>query len=308
MVRKFYMKRAILFLILFICILCSGILCNASMLIIKTEGIAAYDYVIKGINQECQDKAVIIDIKKDLSNAEEIKNRIKDIKRKVVIIIGDEAAEFASINLKGENILYSMILEPEKYNFNKKNTLGIDILINIDQLLTYLRALRNDINKIGVIYSVEENEKMIKYMGNIALKRQVQLILRAISSEQEVVGIVNDLLPQVEAIVMMPSIITTKAEVSQYISQEALKRGIPMIGLAEVFFQYGALFTVSINPIIVGAVLGQSACLVIKGNEISNLRIAKPSYSVISINLKIAEILNLKFPKKLIALAYKTIK
>lgn len=305
---KMNMLNKLKILMLLACILFGNTLLKADIMVIKTEGVVAYDYVIKGISQACQGKVDILEIKKDLSNSEELKNKVKDITINVVIAIGDEAANFAASNVKGKNILYSMVLEPERYNFNKKTTLGIDVLINIDQLLSYLLVVKEGTKKVGVIYNPEENDKMINYMEKIALKKQIQLVSRAINNEQEVVRIANDLLGQVEAIVMMPSLITTQPNVSQYISQEALKRGIPMIGLAEIFLQQGALFTVSINPIIVGRVLGQSACLIIKGNDISTLRIKNPNYSVISINLKLAELLKIKFPKEIINNAYKTIK
>jgi ABC-type uncharacterized transport system substrate-binding protein len=291
-------------LIYFIVPLCWG----GDILVLKTDAVSAYEYVVKGITQACQEKLIVLDLKGDKSNVEELKDRINGVQSKVMIVIGDEAAEFASTNLKKGNIIYSMLLEPEKYNFNKKTTLGIDILINIDQVLNYLMEIKQGIKKVGVVYNLDENERMMKYMERVAAKKQIQLIAKAISSEQEVAGVASELLSGVEAVVMMPSLITTKPEVSQYISQEALKKGIPVAGLAEIFLQHGALYTVSINPIILGRAIGQSACLIEKGTDINNIKIATPSYSVISINLKLAELLHIKFPKEIVASAYKTIK
>lgn len=302
------MSKLKIVILLLVGILFGNSLLRANIMVIKTEGLVAYDYVIKGIIQGCQEKVEILGIKKDFSNFKELKDKIKDIKINVIIAIGDEAANFAATNIKGKNILYSMVLEPDRYNFNKKKTFGVDVLINIDQLLSYLLVVKDGIKKVGVIYNPAENDKIMNYMERVALKNQIQLISRAINDEQEVVEVANDLLDEVEAIVMMPALVTTQPNVSQYISQEALKRGIPMIGLAEIFLQHGALFTVSINPIIVGRALGQSACLVIKGNDISTLRITNPTYSVISINLKLAELLKIKFPKDIVSSAYKIIK
>ena len=277
-------------------------------MIIKTEGIIAYDLVIKGINQNCKEKNAILNLKKDLSNEQQIIEQSKNIKSSVSIILGDEAADFASRNLKNKAIVYSMVLQTKKYNFDQRTTFGLDILISIDQVFSYLQQINKGYKNIGLIYEPGQNEILAKYAGEAAKKENLNLMSKGIKSAQDISAILNELLPQVQVIMMIPSDVTMTPEVMNYVSQKALEKNIPVVGLAESYLQYGALFTVSINPIIIGTALGQVACLILKGESIANIKVVNPAYSKISLNLKVAELLQLNIPAKMKESAYKTIK
>jgi len=282
--------------------------CIAEIMIIKTEGIIAYDLVIKGINQNCKEKNAILNLKKDLSNEQQIIEQSKNVKSSVSIILGDEAADFASRNLKNKAIVYSMVLQTKKYNFDQRTTFGLDILISIDQVFSYLQQINKGYKNIGLIYEPGQNEILAKYAGEAAKKENLNLISKGIKSAQDISAILNELLPQVQVIMMIPSDVTMTPEVMNYVSQKALEKNIPVVGLAESYLQYGALFTVSINPIIIGNALGQVACLILKGESITNIKVVNPAYSKISLNLNVAELLQLNIPAKMKESAYKTIK
>ena len=282
--------------------------CIAEIMIIKTEGIIAYDLVIKGINQNCKEKNTILNLKRDLSNEQQIIDQLKNVKSAVNIILGDEAADFASRNLKNKAIVYSMVLQTKKYNFDQRTTFGLDILISIDQVFSYLQQINKGYKNIGLIYEPGQNEILAKYAGEAAKKENFNLMSKGIKSAQDISAILNELLPQVQVIMMIPSDVTMTPEVMNYVSQKALEKNIPVVGLAESYLQYGALFTVSINPIIIGTALGQVACLILKGESIANIKVVNPAYSKISLNLKVAELLQLNIPAKMKESAYKTIK
>lgn len=281
---------------------------DAEFAIIKTEGVVAYEMVLKGMNQSCKEKNVILNLKRDLSNEAQILDQMKNVDSSFYILLGDEAADFASRNIKSKDLLYSMVLQAKKYSFNKRTTLGLDVLINIDQVFTYLKQINKEYKNIGMIYGIGEGEILAQYTEEVAKKENVNITSKGMKSAQEVVTTITELLPQVQVILILPSNITVAPEVVTYIHQKALEKQIPVVGLAEVYLQYGALFTVSINPLIVGGALGQAACLLTKGETIANMRVANLSYSNVSLNLKVAELLKLTIPNKMKEAAFKTIK
>ena len=282
--------------------------CDAEFVILKTEGVVAYDLVLKGLNQSCNEKNVTLNLKKDLSNEAQILDQLKNLAPSFFILLGDEAADFASRNIKNKDLLYSMVLQAKKYNFNKHSTLGLDVLINIDQIFMYLKQINKEYKNIGVIYGIGEGEVLNQYAEEIAKKENVNIIAKGIKGAQEVVTTINELLPQVQVVLIIPSNVTVAPEVVTYIHQKALEKQIPVVGLAEVYLQYGALFTISINPLIVGGALGTAACLLTKGEVIANMRVSNLSYSNVSLNLKVAELLKLTIPNKMKESAFKTIK
>jgi ABC-type uncharacterized transport system substrate-binding protein len=282
--------------------------CQADVIIIKTEGVIAYDLVVRGINQYCKEKTTILNIKSDFSNEPQIAEQVNKSSARAFIVLGDEAADFASRTIKNKDLLYSMVLQAKKYNFNKKTSFGLDVLITIDQAFSYLKQIKNDYKTMGLIYEPGKNDIVRQYAEEIAKKENITLVTESIKNTQDVADLMNDVLPRVQAILILPSNITMTPEVITYISQKALEKNIPVIGLAEIYLQHGALFTVSINPIIVGSALGQAVCLLAKGEAISNMRVANLSYANVSLNLKVAEVLKLVIPAKMKENAYKTIK
>src|SRR4030042_5800098 len=193
------MKKTI-FAICFLTV--SASLCFAKMLILKTEGAASHEFVVRGIAQGCKENSFIIDLKKDLSNNEKAKEQVKNIQAEMYIVLGDEAASFATENLKDKIVLYSMIPEPGKYNFNKSKSFGLDILISIDQLFSYLKSIENNIKTAGLLYGINENAIMVQYASKIASKEGITLIPRGLENEKEIKTAINELLPQVDIIIM----------------------------------------------------------------------------------------------------------
>lgn len=278
----------------------------AEIPIIKTEGVISHDLVIRGINQACKENNIILNLKKDLSNEREVLASLEKIKTTFYIIIGDEAAEFALRNLQGKDLIYSMVLNP-KYNFGKRNTFGIDVLINVQESFEFLKMINKDIKTIALIYGENENEALVSYASEIASKNNISLLTKGLKSEQDIVSLMAEIVPKAQALILLPSRITVVPEVSTYIIQKSITSKIPVIGLAELYLQYGALLTLSINPLTVGSAIGQSECMVAKGESISKLRILKPTYVSIAINLKVAELLKLNIPDKIKEQAIKVI-
>jgi len=279
---------------------------SAEIPIIKTEGIVSQDLVVRGINQVCSEKNIILNLKKDLSNEQEVLASLEKIKATFYIIIGDEAAEFATRNLQGKDLIYSMVLNP-KYNFAKRNAFGIDVLINVQQSFEFLKMINKGINTVALIYGENENEALVSYASEVAPKNNISLLAKGLKSEQDIVPLMSEIIPKAQALILLPSRITIMPEVSTYIIQKSITSKIPVIGLAELYLQYGALLTLSINPLTVGSAIGQSECLVAKGEPISKLRILKPTYVSIAINLKVAELLKLNIPDKIKEQAIKII-
>lgn len=61
--------------------------CDAEFVILRTEGVVAYDLVLKGLNQYCKEKNVTLNLKKDLSNEAQILDQLKNVESTFYILL-----------------------------------------------------------------------------------------------------------------------------------------------------------------------------------------------------------------------------
>jgi putative tryptophan/tyrosine transport system substrate-binding protein len=127
-----------------------------------------------------------------------------------------------------------------------------------------------------------------------------------VESDKDVPQQLRALLSDVEALWLIPDSTVLTNESIRFILESALAHQIPVIGFSPEFTRLGALLSMSVNYGDVGRETGLLVKRILDGERLLPLNPVPIERLKITVNLKTARFLGMKFPKELTSLIDET--
>lgn len=142
-----------------------------------------------------QDAGANIEISSHFMDGDEKKGRellaaIQARKPNLIFAVGTGAALLAHEGIKDIPIVYSMVLNPHTYPLKGKNVCGISLDISPKEQLEFLKRVKPDIKKVGVIYNPTTSENLIDEAYSFARANQFDLIRKRAESIKEAITVI----------------------------------------------------------------------------------------------------------------------
>ncbi len=228
----------------------------------------------------------------DKKNIRKIIYEILSKKPDIIVAIGTEAAEGCSGNIHGVPTIFSMVLNPYILNLNMS---GVAMDVSVATQMQALKKILPKAKKIGVIYNPKISSSLIAAIQKNQ-KKDISLIAAPVSSVSEIMLALEDMLnQQIDAFWLIPDPIVARQSMAKYILETTLKANVPVIAPSPLFVKNGALFSVSAAYDKIGK---QTVKLIQKilTNDVSKVSIEETEESILTINLKAAELMNIVIP------------
>lgn len=226
-----------------------------------------------------------IDLGSKWMNENDIKNRILKLDPDIIYCIGSKAYQMAYKIEKNKNIVFSLIINWHRLPIGK-NTYGISNELPQSMQLTMYRYFFPDTNKIGVLYSKDYNKEWFNTALESAEEMDIDIIGKSVSKQSEIKTVLKKLLPNVDALWLIPDpIVMRDIDSVKMIFNESKGAGKPIFAYDKAFINLGASFVLSADISTIGK---QAAAIVNEiqtGEEVSN-RIQNPAGSYIILNMK----------------------
>ncbi|MFC1646334.1 ABC transporter substrate-binding protein [Candidatus Omnitrophota bacterium] len=287
--------------------------------VVKSRDIQAYNVALEGFKQKVRQSlpgeridfwiAASLNGEKEL--ASEVIDSIKAKRPAVIFALGSNATALVQKEFPDIPIVFSMVFNPVASGFvnsmhsSGNNLTGASLDISIWTQFSKLILAVPGARKIGVIYSIQENEELIQQASNIARAMNLELVLAPVKSSMQVSGALDRLIGRIDALWSVSDCIVFTPQSTQYILMNTLRNKIPFMALSPSYVKAGALLALSCDYKDVGRQAGEIAVQVITGKEPANIPIATPRQVSLSINLIVARQMRLRIPSDVIASAEK---
>ncbi len=275
------------------------------IVILKSAEIAAYTQSVDAFKSAAPAGTTFVeyDLQGDLERGRKLAKQIRASDAAVVFAVGLKAALAAKLEITDIPIIFSMVLDMAKHDLTAPNMTGITMEVPVDRQFSTMRSVLPQLRRIGVLYDPAKTGALMDEARRQARALGLDLIARPVHSEKDVPGALRAVLPQVEALWLVPDTTVLTDEALRFILSAPLDHNVPVIGFSPEFVRSGALVGLSVHYGDVGRQAGLLAGKILRGQNSALVATLPPDRVRLALNLSTAAFLGLTIPPEVVSRA-----
>ncbi|HVP56526.1 MAG TPA: ABC transporter substrate-binding protein [bacterium] len=245
-------------------------------------------------------------VESDSANGADLAAFVAKNGAQIALALGTDAARVVKdADLKVPSI-FSMVSEPGQSGLLNDSPgvgtpmTGVCLDVPVKEQFASLLEVVPEVRRIGVVYSPEESQFIVKEAENTANRMNIGLVTYPVHSEADVPGALNALRPKIDALWLVSDRVVLTTQSLQYVFLFAFQTNLPLMGLSDHFVKMGALVAVGPDYEDVGKQSGELAAQMLAGRNATDLPVASPRKVMLSLNLRTAEIIGLRIPDNIV--------
>ena len=289
-VVTYYILPLLLLTSFYISIVTAG---EKTVTIIQSQQIAAYNEAVKGFKEACRGKNIAIkeiyDLKGDIEEGEKIVQDIKANKPNLILAVGVLAATLVKEQFPEIPIIFCMVVNHYRFNLQGNNITGISVEASVEDQFIILRNILGEYKNLGVIYDITKTGKIISEAETIAKTLGFNLIKSEVTSEKEVIPVLENIIKKIEALWIIPDSTVITKNTLEAISKIALDHHLPTLCTSEAIVKTGALISISPDYTYTGLQAAQIAQILLNNPGTASMGIKNPEKLRLTLNTQTAE-------------------
>jgi putative ABC transport system substrate-binding protein len=224
-------------------------------------------------------------------DGERIAQQIAMENPQLVFAVGPEASKLAGTRSAAIPAVLSMVLDPRA--FAAANVTWVALEIPAGMKLERIKRILPKARRVGVVYSLE-TAAGYRDLARAATALGLSVVGREVESGKELPAAFRDLAARIDLFLMLADTRIFFSDSIEYLLTEALRSGVPVVGLAASYTRAGALCSFEADYPDVGRQAGELALRIIAGETPPHIAPPSPRRINISLNLAVAERLGLR--------------
>lgn len=274
----------------------------AEIVILKSADVGGYNQAIEGFKAEIPAGVTFTeyDLKGDVEQGRKLGPSIRAADPALVLAVGVKAALAAKLELLDIPVIYCMVFDPEKYGLSAPNMTGVIMAPSVHQQLHAIRMALPSTRRVGVLYDPAKTALLVDNAKESATALGMDLIPQQVRTKKDVPAALSKLLPQIEALLLVPDSTVLTEESFTFILNSTLEGKVPVIGFSSELVRSGALLGVSPSYSDVGRQAGLLGKKLLKGQSVESSSAVPSSLSRVALNLRTAKFLGIQIPADII--------
>lgn len=293
MIKKIFL---LLIILLFLPGLTEG---YQNVLVLQSMKIKPYEDALRGFKKSCpcSIKTLIVSELNGLN----IKDRIREIKPDIILTIGKEALS----RVKGIThipVVYLMVLNPESIiSSGQKNFTGVSMRVSAEKQLAIFQKIMPGVKTIGLLFDSEKTGPFIKKARRVAEKRGLELITGQVTHPAQVPSVIaiKNMKSNIDAFWMLPDTSVICSETVEFLLLFSLENKIPILSFSDKYVEMGAFMSLNIDAARLGEQAARMTNKILSGKDVRAVSAVRAGEIQLSINLKAADNLGIKFSHKI---------
>jgi putative tryptophan/tyrosine transport system substrate-binding protein len=294
-IDRFVKSCIILLTVLFLSgfwVLCA--LAEKKILTIQSSNITPYEDALKGFQSTCSlpvDRFVLSEMK-----GKDVIQEIRNTNPSIILSIGMDALEKIK-GIEDVPIIYVMVTNAQSV-YRKGNFTGIRMSVaQEEQLAVFLKAIPS-IKNIGLLYNPDKTGYMAQRATEACKKAGINVTAREVRDPRECPAAIKAMAGKIDGFWMLPDSSVFTPETLEYLFLFSIGNKVPIMTFSEIYLDSGALVSVGVDPVDMGAQAGSAACEILAGKPVSALTPMDARKKIISVNIKAAEKLGIYIDEK----------
>ncbi len=269
-----------------------------TVIIIRSQQIAAYNEAISGFEEGCKEKNIFIkaiyDLKGDTEEAKKVVQAIKGGKPKLILAVGVLAATLAKDQFPDIPMIFCMVINHERFNLHGTNITGISSEASLEDQFALLKEILGLRKNVGVLYDSKKTGKIISDATNVAGKFGINLFKIEVLSEYEVSSALKNNINKIDALWIVPDgTVITKDSVEDIVNKTSKNR-LPTFCTSSAIVKAGALISISPDYAYTGRQAAQMVQTLLNDPTKTSLGVKRPDKLQITLNTQTAKMIGIK--------------
>ena len=265
----------------------------------------AYTTVLANIKKNLPEKRISeFNLKGDLDLGKKIIAQIRILNPSVLLTIGAKASEIAAQQAGGIPQVYCMVFNPFELRLQSDNQTGVLMVASPDSQFAAFKSILPGLKRLGVVYNPQKTLPLVEAAKAALLRNDLEIVERHVSSSGEIAQNLKDLIPQVNAIWLIPDTTVVSRDTFSYLLQNTVDRKVPIFAFSEGLVKSGALASFSPNNSEIGKEAAKLADKISNGASPKSLSPVYPKGDLY-LNLNTAQTLGVKISPDIIRKAQK---
>jgi putative ABC transport system substrate-binding protein len=273
--------------------------------VIISQDIPLYRQALIGFRKVVAGKVKEYDLKGDPNEAGKVISMVKNHPPDLILSIGLLAARVAKEDLKEVPAVFCMVYHPERFSLSGKGMTGVSLDIPLPEQFSKMKELFPEIKRVGVLYDPQKTGKVIDQAKEVSKEFGISLIPVKVRSEKELPESFRTLPGTIDLLWVVPDSTVVTARSIEFILLTSFESNIPIFTFSEDLVRKGAVAGFSSDYEAAGEEAGHLALRVLKGESPDQIPIRFVSKQNLSINLKIARKMGIKFKPETLQSAQK---
>jgi len=265
--------------------------------VIFSSYLKPYQEALDGFKEFLNEKNITPSISSynlEKGNPEDIFLQIKEKRPKLVFTLGKSASKLAKERIEDIPVVFSCVLNPK--GLASLNVTGVSLDIPQDVKLKKLKKILPNLKRIGMLYS-KGGDFFYKEVLEASKSLNYKLIAMRISSPEEFPKALDKISSQIDSFLILPDPNIYFPKSVEYLLLEGLRRKFCVIGLSSSYTKGGALISFECDYKDLGRQAGEIALEILNGKSPSNIPPLRPRIINFSLNILVANALNIKIPE-----------
>ena len=277
----------------------------AEVAILKSTDLSYYNETVEGFRTMLPPQTTVkeYNLGGSLSTGREIARMLRADPPSLVFAVGLKATLAAKLELPDAPVVFTQVLDPELYELPTKQMTGIGVVVSADQQLSILHELLPHMKRIGLLHDKDARSAFLSEANKSASRLGLTLVPAAVSSESDVPGRLQALLPTIDALWIIQDRTVLTEESVPYFLKTLLNAKIPIFTFSDTLIRQGALGGLVLKPWELGRQAGTQAIHLLDGNTKSLGSVLSPKQPQLVLNLYVAEYMGIPAPDSLIRMA-----
>lgn len=277
-----------------------------TIVIVQPRNVSAYQEAVEGFFQYLRQQltqrfnAIIYENPEGLYNTlEQMSQEPKPPEIKVIVTVGSQATADVARTIQNIPIVFSMVLEPERILNKQDNVVGASLNIPFKLQLEMIKNVLPTVKTVGIIYDPQRNGASVK--KNIDQAEQFGLHIKtfAVSSPKGIPAALTRVNEETDVLLGIVDSTVYTSRTTEFIIRYTIKKQLPFIGISSSYVKAGALCALVFDNQDIGRQTAQLTEQILSGTPMAELHNSEPEKIHLAINLRTADIIDVRIPKKI---------
>src|SRR5437870_2784828 len=274
----------------------------AEVAILKSADLAAYNQAVAGFKATMPPGTTFVeyDMQGDVARGQKHARKIRESDATLLLAVGVKAALVAKLEIVDIPVIFCMVLDPAKHDLRAPNMTGIRLDVPVERQFRTMRSVLPPVKKIGVLYDPEKTGNLVTEARLMARVVGFEMIARTVHAGKDVPAALRALLPQIEALWLVPDSTVLTEDSLPFVMGTALDTNVPVIGFSSELVRSGALLGLSVSYEDVGRQAGLLAKKILSDQTQPFTTTFPPERLRLALNLKTARFLGIVIPPEVV--------
>jgi putative tryptophan/tyrosine transport system substrate-binding protein len=234
-----------------------------------------------------------------LALAEVNTNKLADIKPDLIFALGAEATQWAKHQTASIPIVATLVLKDDILK-QSANITGVSLIYSLKTQFQWLKKFFPGQKNVAVLFNPSENATTVQTAITISQQEGFKLNPIPVETPKELPYALERLTSNVDILMAIPDETVMSVNTAKEVLLASFSNKVPFVGLSDNWVKSGALYALSWDYEDLGKQCASMAQKILGGSKIQSISPEQPRKVAYTINIKIAEHMNIEIPANLL--------